>query len=68
MTSTTSVVADRAPWKHVRVWFGEHVIADYSGEPALVVRYANAMRRRFAGLRVTIDPVPGRSGSLAGEQ
>jgi hypothetical protein len=39
----------------VRVWFGEHVIADYRAEPALAERYAQAMSRRFAGLKVTND-------------
>jgi len=43
---------------HVRVWFGEHVIASYRAERALAERYAQAMHRRFAGLRVTIDPAP----------
>jgi hypothetical protein len=42
----------------VRVWFGEHVIADYRAEPDLAERYAHAMSRRFAGLRVTNDPLP----------
>lgn len=44
--------------RHVRVWFGEHVIADYRAEPDLAERYAHAMSRRFAGLRVTNDPLP----------
>lgn len=44
--------------RRVRVWFGDHVIADYCAEPALAARYAAAMERRFAGLRVTNDPVP----------
>lgn len=43
----------------VRVWFGDNVIADYTAEPALAKRYAQAMERRFASLRVTNDPVPG---------
>lgn len=46
--------------RRVRVWFGEHVIADYKAEPDTAERYAHAMARRFAGLRVTNDPyVPG---------
>jgi hypothetical protein len=40
----------------VRVWFGEHVIAEYTAEPATAMRYQAAMTRRFASLRVTIDP------------
>ncbi|MFB6724833.1 hypothetical protein ACFCV3_31950 [Kribbella sp. NPDC056345] len=41
--------------RRVRVWFGEHVIAQYIAEPALAARYEQAMRRRFAGLKVTND-------------
>lgn len=40
----------------VRVWFGDHKIAEYAAEPVTAQRYAEAMKRRFAGLRVTIDP------------
>lgn len=65
-------VAERVEQKrHVRVWFGQHVIAAYVAEPELAQRYATAMARRFAGLRVTNDPVapkgkPGRP--LPGER
>ena len=41
--------------RRVRVWFGEHVIAQYVAEAALAARYEQAMRRRFAGLKVTND-------------
>jgi hypothetical protein len=40
----------------VRVWFGEHVIAEYTAEPQTAMRYQAAMTRRFASLRVTIEP------------
>jgi hypothetical protein len=43
--------------RHIRVWFGEHVVADYRAEAELAERYAAAMSRRFAGLRVTNDPI-----------
>ncbi|MGY4770684.1 hypothetical protein ACXC9Q_27545 [Kribbella sp. CWNU-51] len=43
----------------MRVWFGDHVVADYRAEAELAERYAAAMSRRFAGLRVTSDPIPG---------
>lgn len=46
--------------RKVRVWFGEHAIATYVAEPELAERYAHAMARRYAGLRVTNDPVPAR--------
>ncbi|HLR83376.1 MAG TPA: hypothetical protein VK059_00420 [Nocardioidaceae bacterium] len=42
----------------IRVWFGEHVLADYAAEPAVADRYAEAMRKRFMGLQVTSDPLP----------
>lgn len=41
----------------VRVWFGSHVVAQYTATPDLAAAYAHAMSRRFAGLRVTSDPV-----------
>jgi hypothetical protein len=41
--------------RRVRVWFGRHVIATYVADPGEAERYARAMARRFAGLRVTID-------------
>ena len=41
------------PRHRVRVWFGPHKIAEYTAEPALAAQYEAAMRRRFAGLRVT---------------
>ena len=44
--------------RRVRVWFGTTAIADYIAAPELAERYHDAMRRRFAGLRVTNDPLP----------
>ncbi|HEY0475031.1 MAG TPA: hypothetical protein VGD34_25350 [Kribbella sp.] len=44
--------------RRVRVWFGDHVVADYRAEAELADRYAAAMSRRFAGLRVTSEPIP----------
>jgi hypothetical protein len=52
--STTGTVRRR----RVRVWFGMHVIADYCAEPDLAQRYAAAMDRRFAGLKITNEPLP----------
>jgi hypothetical protein len=46
--------------QRVRVWFGRHVIATYVADPGEAERYAQAMGRRFAGLRVTIDDQPSR--------
>jgi hypothetical protein len=42
----------------VRVWFGQHVVASYTASASLADRYATSMQRRFAGLRVTTDPLP----------
>lgn len=44
--------------RRVRVWFGQHVIAELIAVPAAAERYAAAMDRRFGGLRITNDPVP----------
>lgn len=44
--------------RRVRVWFGEHAIADYHAAPEKAASYAAAMQRRFAGLRVTTEPMP----------
>jgi hypothetical protein len=42
------------------VWFGDHVVADYRAEAEMADRYAAAMSRRFAGLRVTNEQIPDR--------
>ena len=46
------------PQRRVRVWFGDHVIADYLVGPDLAERYAAASSRRF-GLPMTVDLVSG---------
>ncbi|MFD7161110.1 hypothetical protein ACFV9C_41455 [Kribbella sp. NPDC059898] len=54
----TTILEMQQPAKcRVRVWFGEHVIADYTSDPEEASDYYAAMTRRFAGLRVTIEPV-----------
>jgi hypothetical protein len=54
----TALVDDpRSTDRRVRVWFGEHVIADYTAEPSTAIQYQAAMTRRFASLRITIEPV-----------
>ena len=53
MTTVANVAPPVEHW--VRVWFGEHVIADYIAEPADAIRYQAGMTRRFASLRVTIE-------------
>jgi hypothetical protein len=58
--------------RRVRVWFGDHVVADYRAEADLADRYAAAMSRRFAGLRVSSEPIPesdpGPDRALPGER
>lgn len=44
--------------RHVKLWFGSHVIGEYVGTPKAAERYAAAMDKRFAGLRITNDLVP----------
>ena len=53
--------------RHVRVWFGSHVIAAFVGPPAEAARYAAGMRRRFAGLRVTNKPATVAADSNAAD-
>lgn len=51
-------VAERVDHRRrVRVWFGQHIVAQYCAEPDMAERYAHAMARRFAGLRVTNEPI-----------
>lgn len=51
--------------RRVRVWFGQHVIAEYTAVPDLADRYEAAMSRRFAGLKTTNEPVPAAPTSPA---
>jgi hypothetical protein len=53
---TTLADVPRSTDRRVRVWFGEHVIAEYTAEPADALRYQAGMTRRFASLRITIEP------------
>lgn len=54
---TALIGGPRPTDRRVRVWLGEHVIADYTAEPATAIQYQAAMTRRFASLRITIKPV-----------
>jgi hypothetical protein len=53
MTATELV----SPQRRICVWFGEHKIVEHVSEPAYAQRFEAAMRRRFASLRVTNEPV-----------
>jgi hypothetical protein len=57
MTTAATVVnaGDGSGRLRVRVWFGDYPIADYSADRSVAEHYAEAMRRRFYGLRVTVD-------------
>jgi hypothetical protein len=61
-TDMSQVAEKTSERRHVRVWFGEHVIAEYVAEPPSAERYAAAMDRKFAGLKITTDVVqPGET-------
>jgi hypothetical protein len=47
----------RKPTYRVRVWFGDHVVVEHLAEPATAERFEAVMRRRFASLRVTDEPL-----------
>lgn len=44
--------------RRVTVWFGHHVMFRHSAAADIAEEYADAMSRRFAGLRVEIDDEP----------
>jgi hypothetical protein len=53
----TETLGTPASHRRVRVWFGAHPIADHTATADLAAQYEEAMRRRFASLRVTSEPV-----------
>lgn len=53
----TETLEAPATHRRVRVWFGAHPIADHTADTEHAVQYEEAMRRRFASLRVTSEPV-----------
>ena len=53
----TQTLEAPATHRRVRVWFGAHPIADHTAQADQAVHYENAMRRRFASLRVTSEAV-----------
>jgi hypothetical protein len=56
------VAEQTAERRHVKVWFGQHVIGEYVADPDAAARYAAAMDRKFAGLKITTDVVlPGET-------
>ena len=53
----STVAKQDKPQNRVCVWFGEHLIADYTAAPEAAAKYEAAMRRRFLSLRATSEPV-----------
>ena len=51
------MAGDKASHRRVCVWFGEHKIINHVTEPVYAARFAAAMRRRFASLRITNEPM-----------
>lgn len=48
--------ADERPAdRRVRLWFGPHLLHDYRAGADAAAEYAEAIGRRFAGLKITID-------------
>jgi hypothetical protein len=56
-TAMTETLEAPGTHRRVRVWFGAHPIADHTADAEQAVQYEEAMRRRFASLRVTSEPV-----------
>jgi hypothetical protein len=43
--------------RRVCVWFGDHQIVEHIADAPYAAQFEHAMRRRFASLRVTNEPV-----------
>jgi hypothetical protein len=54
-----------APDRRVCVWFGTHKIVEHVSTPDYAARFEAAMRRRFASLRVTNEPVAVSNADLS---
>ena len=64
-----AATATRPARRHrIRVWFGEHMIADHTADEPYAERYAAAVARRFAGLKITDDLVPLQPHAEAGRR
>jgi hypothetical protein len=62
----TETLETPAAHRRVRVWFGAHPIADHTATAEQAALYEEAMRRRFASLRVTSEPVLAESTAEPG--
>jgi len=53
----------------VRIWLGDHLIAEYTAEPDRASRYQRVMTPKFTGLRITVDnAATGKASELPSEQ
>ncbi len=53
----------------VRIWLGDHLIAEYIAEPDRASRYQRVMTPKFTGLRITVDnAATGVASELPSEQ
>lgn len=53
----------------VRIWLGDHLIAEYAAEPDRASRYQRVMTPKFTGLRITVDNAAnGKASELPSEQ
>jgi hypothetical protein len=53
----------------VRIWLGDHLIAEYTAEPDRASRYQRVMAPKFSGLRITVDnSTTGTASELPSEQ
>jgi hypothetical protein len=50
-------VLERVEQRHVKLWFGSHVIGEFVGDVEDAELYAKAMDRKFGGLKITVDPI-----------
>jgi hypothetical protein len=53
--------------RNVRIWLGDHLIAEYVAEPDRASRYQRVMTPKFTGLRITVEAMSGASGSTGTE-
>lgn len=47
----------------VRIWLGDHLIAEYVAEPDKASRYQRVMTPKFTGLRITVDNAAASGGA-----
>jgi hypothetical protein len=47
----------------VRIWLGDHLIAEYVAEPDRASRYQRVMTPKFTGLRITVDGAAATAGA-----